>query len=272
MRILLIAALVLCGLYLVVAGAMFAFQRQFQYFPTTRAPSPAEAGFSGATEVALTAADGTQVQLWHAPAPSGAPTVLYFHGNAGEMADRARRWAAYRAAGLGVAYLSYRGYGGSDGTPSEAGLHLDADAGYDWLLAQGVAPDRLAVVGESLGTGVAVRLAADRRVGALLLEAPYTSTADVAAAAYPWLPVRLLMLDQYRSIDRIGDVTAPLFVLHGEEDRTIPFALGRALFDAAPGPKEFHPAPGKGHDALFAPETWALEIAFIARILPHGAP
>ena len=101
---------------------------------------------------------------------------------------------------------------------------------------------------------------------------PYTSTADVAAAAYPWLPVRLLMLDQYRSIDRIGDVTAPLFVLHGEEDRTIPFALGRALFDAAPGPKEFHPSPGKGHDALFAPETWALEIAFIARILPHGAP
>lgn len=272
MRILLIGAGVLCGLYLLAAGAMFVFQRQLQYFPSHKAPSPVEAGFDGADVHALTASDGTQLVLWHAPAPPGAATVLYLQGNGGEMADRPRRWAAYRAAGLGVAYLSYRGYGGSGGTVSEAGLHDDAATAYRWLMEKGVAPDRLAVVGESLGTGVAVRLAADHPVGAVVLEAPYTSTADVAAAVYPWLPVRLLMLDQFRSIDHIARVRAPVFFFHGDQDATIPIRFGQALYAAANEPKEFHIAPGKGHEALYEGPTWALEVAFLARVLPVIAP
>jgi len=269
MRVIVISLGIVAGLYIAAAAAMFTFQRQLQYFPSQRGPSPAEVGFDGATEYALIAGDGTRIVLWFAPAPPGAATILYFQGNGGEIADRRDRWAAYRAAGLGVAFLSYRGYGGSAGSPTEVGLHDDAATVYDWLMAQGVAADRLALVGESLGTGVAVRLAADRPIGALLLEAPYTAIVDIAAETYPWLPVRLLMLDQYRSIDHIARIKAPLFVTHGEADGVIPFRFGKALFDAAPDPKEFLAAPRTGHNDLFGPSTWAAEMAFLAGVLPQ---
>ena len=265
MRLVLTALAAAAGLYLAAVAAMFAFQRQLQYFPTHRAPSPADAGFEDATEHVLTAADGTRILLWHAPAPEGAPTILFFHGNGGEVADRADRWAFYRDAGFGTAFLSWRGYGGSEGRPTEAGLHRDAEAALAFLAAQGLGPGSIALVGESLGTGVAVRLAAGRPFAALVLEAPYTSTAEVAARAYPWLPVRLLMRDQYRSIDVIARIEAPLFVFHGEADRTIPFDLGLALFEAAPAPKEFSPAPGRGHEAIYDPATWQQEAGFIWR-------
>ena len=267
MRLALTAAVLIIGLYLAVVAAMFLFQRQMQYLPTNRAPSPADAGFDGAAEHVLTAEDGTRILLWYAPAPEGAPVILYFQGNAGEIADRADRWAFYRDAGFGTAFLSYRGYGGSEGKPTEAGLHQDAAAAFAWLKAQGIGAGSIALVGESLGSGVAVRLAAgqppEAPVAALVLEAPYTSTADVAARAYPWLPVRLLMLDQFRSLDLIGRINAPLFIFHGDADRTIPFDLGLALFEAAPAPKEFSPAPGRGHEAIYDPSTWVLETGFI---------
>jgi hypothetical protein len=255
--------------YLALCGAMFLFQRDLQYFPTHKAPSPAAAGFQGVTEVALTAADGTPLVMWHSPAPTGAPTVLYLQGNAGEIADRPKRWAFLRDQGFGVAFLSYRGFGGSSGTISEAGLHMDADAAYDWLVAQGVAPDRLAVIGESLGSGVAVRLAADRPVGALMLEAAYSAAADVAAQRYPFLPVRLLMLDQFPSADRIGRVQAPILIQHGERDLVIHFSLGQALYDAAPQPKTFIPRPNRGHELIYERETWDAEADFIRQHIPQ---
>lgn len=269
-----VARLILGGLvagYLAMCAAMFLLQRDLMYFPTRKAPAPAAAGFAGVTEVALRAADGTPLVMWYSPAPPGAPTVLYFHGNAGEIADRPKRWAFLRAQGFGVAFLSYRGYGGSGGTISEGGLHMDADAAYDWLLAQGVPPGRLAVVGESLGSGVAVRLAAERPVGALLLEAPYSSAADIAARRYPFLPVGLLMLDQFPSSERIGRVTAPILIQHGERDLVIPFAFGRALHDAAPEPKTFIARPGRGHELVSEPETWQAEADFIRAVMgPQG--
>lgn len=267
MRVVAIILAVVVGLYLAAVLAMFALQRQFQYFPTQRAPSPAEAGFDDATEYELTAEDGTRIKLWYAAAGDGAPTVLYFQGNGGEIADRADRWMAYRDAGFGTAFVQYRGYGGSEGSPTESGLHQDATAAMQFLKEQGVMPGSIALVGESLGTGVAVQLAADQvkesPVVALVLEAPYTSTADVAARIYPWLPVRWLMLDQYRSIDLIGQINTPLFIFHGDADRTIPFDLGLALFEAAPAPKEFSPAQGRGHDAIYDQATWQQEISFI---------
>lgn len=268
-----VVRLILGGLlagYLLMCGAMFLLQRDLQYFPTHKAPAPAEAGFDGVTEVTLTAADGTPVVMWYSPAPPGAPTILYFQGNAGEIADRPKRWAFFREQGFGVAFLSYRGFGASGGTISEAGLHMDADAAYDWLMTQGVTPDRLAIVGESLGSGVAVRLAADRPVGALMLEAPYTSAAAIASKRYPFLPIRLLMLDQFRSIDRIADVRAAILIQHGERDLVIPFAMGQTLFDAAPDPKTFIPRQ-RGHELVSEPETWQAEADFIhSAISPAG--
>ncbi len=263
------ALLTLFGLYVTGVAALFLFQRELIYDPSQNAPSPGEAGFDGATEHELTAADGTRILLWHSPAEPGAATILYFQGKGGEISDRPNRWAAYRAAGLGVAFLSYRGYGGSAGSPTEAGLHQDADAAYDWLLSQGISAGQIVIVGESLGTGVATRLAADRTTGALILEAPYTSLADVAAGRFPWAPARLLIRDPFPSLDHIGRVEEPLLILHGTADTRVPLTMGQTLLTAAPGPKEIILFPGVGHVDLFGPDLWTAENAYIARQFPR---
>jgi fermentation-respiration switch protein FrsA (DUF1100 family) len=254
-------------LYLAAAGLVFALQRQLQYSPGRIAPAPEAVGLAGVQVVTLPTPDGETLILWYSPARPGKPTVLYFHGNAGEIGDRPKRFGYYQSQGFGVAYLSYRGFGGSTGSISETGLITDAVTAYDWLRAQNIDPGHIALVGESLGTGVAVQLAARHPVGAVALEAPYTATADVAARIYWWLPVRLLMRDQFRSIDHIAAVTAPLLVQHGDRDAVIPFEFGERLFAAATMPwKDFVTLPGLGHDALFAPETWAREAAFFAEV------
>jgi fermentation-respiration switch protein FrsA (DUF1100 family) len=246
---------------------MYVFQRKLQYQPENKGLTPASVGISQASVETLTAADGVKIVLWHAPAKAGMPTILYFHGNAGEMGDRPLRFNYYQARGFGVAYLSYRGYGGSSGSPSEAGFIADATAGYDWLIAKGIEPGRIALLGESLGSGVAVQLAARREVGAVALEAPYTSTVEVAAKIYWWLPVHVLMKDQFNSIDFIAAVVAPLLIIHGEEDSLIPVDYGRRLFAAANQPKELDVIPGFGHDVLFEETTWAREVEFFARVI-----
>jgi fermentation-respiration switch protein FrsA (DUF1100 family) len=142
--------------------------------------------------------------------------------------------------------LCYRGYGGSSGHPTEKGLLLDARAAYDFAAAH-VAPKRIVLFGESLGTGVAVALAAERPAGALILDAPFTSAADIGASAYPYVPVRWLIRDAFRSDERIANVSAPLLVLHGERDRIVPIRFGEKLFALARGPKRMARFPDGGH-------------------------
>lgn len=246
---------------------IYAFQRDLQYFPTRRDPAPEALGLQGVERVALTTPDGVRLILWQALPDRPAPVILFLHGNAGELADRADRLAAYRDRGLGAAFLSWRGYGGSGGRPSEAGLLADAQTAYDHLRGLGIAPGRIVVVGESLGTGPAVMLAARNPVGAVILEAPYSAAVDIARGAYPWLPVGLLMKDQFRTRDHIGAIGAPLLILHGEADRVIPAGHGRRLYDLAVEPKTFRSLGPVGHDALFAPATWQIEAEFIARTI-----
>jgi fermentation-respiration switch protein FrsA (DUF1100 family) len=265
----LLVTAVLIGLfaYAGIMLAMYLLQRGLQYFPANKGLTPALVGLSGVTVNRLETPDGAHIVTWYAPAKPGRPTVLYFHGNAGEIGDRPKRFQYYAERGLGVLYVSYRGYGGSTGQISETGLITDALVSYNWLLAHGVAPRQIALVGESLGTGVAVQLAAQKLVGALALEAPYTSTADIAAAFYWWLPVRMLMKDQFHSVDFIGKVTAPLLVIHGEADTLIPVRYGKALYAAANQPKELAVIPGFGHEVLFEDSTWAREVDFFDRMI-----
>ncbi len=253
--------------YAAVALGMYVFQRKLQYHAENKGLTPESVGIIGASIETLTTADGEKIILWHVPAKASMPTILYLHGNAGEIGDRPLRFNYYQSRGFGVAYLSYRGFGGSSGSPSEAGLIADADAAYDWLIAKGVEPGRIALLGESLGSGVAVQLAAKREVGAVALEAPYTSTVEVAAKIYWWLPVHVLMKDQFKSIDFIAAVVAPLLIIHGEEDSLIPVEFGRRLFAAANQPKELEIVPGFGHDVLFEETTWAREAEFFARVI-----
>jgi uncharacterized protein len=258
-----------CIAYFGICAAMYSFQRQLQYFPTNRSPLPETVGLADVQVITLEpSGGGAVVQMWYAPSQPGKPTILFFHGNAGEVADRAPRMAAYQAAGYGAAFVSYRGYGGSTGSPSEAGFLQDARAAYYWLLAHDVPHQQIVVIGESLGTGVAVQLAANVPVGAVVLEAPYSAAVDIAAGLYPWLPVRLLMQDQFRSIEEIGLVSAPLLVLHGTDDAVIPFASGEALFASANGPKTFITLEGQGHDALFDPAIWQQELEHLNTLFP----
>lgn len=256
-------ALILAALvYVAIVCFMYLQQRSFQYFPAHKGGTPQDLGLSGVTEQRVATSDGETIVLWYSPAQPGKPTVLFFHGNGGEIADRTERFAFLQSQGLGVMFVSYRGYGASTGEISEQGLVTDALTAYDVLRAKGVAPRDIMLLGESLGTGVAVQLAAQRPVGAVALEAPYTATVDIAADIYWWLPVRLLMKDQFRSRDYIAQVKVPLLIQHGDADRVVPVAQGRALFEMANEPKQLVIVPGEGHDAVFDRGVWAREVDF----------
>ncbi|MCX7311783.1 MAG: alpha/beta hydrolase [Hyphomicrobiales bacterium] len=231
----LIAAVAAFGGFVALA---YVGQRSLLFHPDKSRTSPFQAGLPGVEEFVLDLADGEKVIVWYAPQRGDKPLVLYFHGNAGSLRGRADRFRALLGDGYGLVALSYRGYGGSTGSPSEAGLIADAQAAYAFATARAPA-ERIVVFGESLGTGVAVALAATQRIGRLVLEAPFTSAADVGAGAFWFLPVRLLMKDPFRSDLRIGKVTAPLLILHGVRDRVVPFVLGERLFALANEPKRF---------------------------------
>lgn len=237
----------LVALYSLAVLATYFLQRRLIYFPDTQRISPASVNLPEVEERVLETADGARVLVWFGRAKAGYPTLLYFHGNAGSFEFRQERIRRYMARGYGIYMMTYRGYGGSSGSPSERNNVADGKLAYQSLVAEGVSPDDIIVYGESLGSGIAVQLAASERVGGLMLDAPYTSLVDVAEEVYPYLPARLLMTDRYETMDYIGQVTAPLLVMQGENDEVVPIAMGRAVFAAANEPKTLRTFPGAGH-------------------------
>jgi fermentation-respiration switch protein FrsA (DUF1100 family) len=161
--------------------------------------------------------------------------------------------------------VAYRGFWGSTGRPHEAGLHTDARTAYAWLAGR-VPPSRIVLFGESLGSGVAVRLATEIQAAGLILDAPYTTTAAVAADRYPFVPVRWLMRDQYRSIDIVSESKVPLLVLHGSENQDIPIRYGESLYRAATAPKRFVRVEGAGHTTLLTPGGLPTVETFLASL------
>ena len=194
----------------------------------------------------IATADGERIVAWWKPPEPGRATLLYFHGNGGSLLNRRDRARLLTADGRGLLLVSYRGYSGSTGSPTEEGLREDARAAYAWL-AERVEPRRIVLYGESLGSAVAVHLAAERPVGGVILDAPFTSATDVARLHYWYAPVDLLLLDRHRSVEAIGGLKAPLLVLHGDRDGIVPIDLGERLFAAAPEPKRFVRLPGVDH-------------------------
>jgi fermentation-respiration switch protein FrsA (DUF1100 family) len=218
---------------------LFFVQRAFIFpIPQTVRTTPQAAGFPEAEEQLLTTADGERVIVWHVPAKPGHAVVIYFAGNGDFLAGLAGRFRAITSDGTGLVALSYRGYAGSSGRPSEHGLLQDAAAAYAFTSAR-YGADRIVAWGFSIGSGVAVALAADQPVGKLILEAPYTSMVDIAGPLLPIVPVRWLIRDQFRSDQRIGRVSAPLLIMHGARDATIPISFGERLFALAHEPKQF---------------------------------
>ena len=231
-------------------AALFLLQRSVLFpIPQVFRVAPAAAGFAQAEEHVLTTADGEKVIVWHVPAKPGHPVILYFHGDGDFLAGFFGRFREFIADGTGIVALSYRGYAGSSGRPSEQGLLRDAAAAYAFTTAR-YSADKIVVWGFSLGTGVAVALAAEQPVGRLILEAPYTSIADVAASAFPIFPVRLVLKDSFHSDQRIAQVRAPLLFMHGVRDPTIPITFGERLFALANEPKKFVRFEHGGHNDL----------------------
>ena len=256
-----------CGLCLV----LLLTQRSLMYLPDRTRTLPEAAGLPQAMEIVLTPADGEKVLAWHVPPRPNKPVVLYFHGNGGALAHRVDRFRTLIEDGIGLVALSYRGYGGSAGTPSQNGLLQDAAAAYSFA-AEHYPPDRIVAWGESLGSAVAIGLAAEKPVAAMVLEAPFTSAVNIAAEVYPYIPVRLLMWDQFRSEERISRVRAPVLILHGERDRTIPIAHGERLFARANEPKRMVRFREGGHNGLDAHGALRAVQQFLAAVLDRPEP
>jgi fermentation-respiration switch protein FrsA (DUF1100 family) len=236
--------------YLGGLAALFFLQRTFIFpIPETVRTLPEAAGFPQAQEHILTTDDGEKIIVWHVPAKPGHPVILYFHGNGDFLAGFFGRFRDIIAEGTGVVALSYRGYAGSSGRPSEQGLLQDAAAAYAFTTARYRA-DKIVAWGFSLGSGVAVALAAEQPVAKLILEAPYTSIADLAASVFPIFPIRLVIRDPFRSDARIARVKVPILIMHGVRDPTIPISFGERLFALAHEPKQFVRFAQGGHNDL----------------------
>jgi fermentation-respiration switch protein FrsA (DUF1100 family) len=253
--------------YAGIVAALYLGQRRLLYHPDRTRPMLGVLAEFGVREITLATEDGIALTSWYLPPRGSRPVILYCHGNGGHIGYRWERLARFAREGYGVLFLEYRGYGGNPGLPCEPGLYADAAAAFDFLVRQGVPGERIALYGESLGTGVAVQLAARREVGAVVLEAPFTSVAAAAQCHYPFVPCLWLVRDRFASHSLIARVRAPKLFLHGERDRIVPFRFGRALFEMAADPKEGWFVPQAGHGNLVAFGALDAVVAFLKRHL-----
>jgi hypothetical protein len=233
-------------IYVVLVGSVYLFQRKLQYFPTPDpVPLPRGEAFQGLREVALPTGDGHRLRGWYWPGEKPL-TLVYFPGNGGNRGDRLDWARDFHRLGYGLFLLDYRGYGGNPGTPTETGLYIDAQAAVAWLARE---PGRkLAYLGESLGSSVAVEMATRAAPAGLIIQSGFSSAVAVGQHRYPFLPVDLLMKDRFDSMPKIRGLSCPLLSIHGDLDRAVPPSLGRALYEAAPQPKEWLPVPGAAHN------------------------
>ena len=264
------------GIYAVLVGGLFLAQRQLIYCPSQTLASTAEAGIPEMQVLRVTTDDGLGLTFWYRPADKGQPTLVYFHGNGGNLSGRGLKVRSYLNARYGVLLAAYRGYGGK---PSETGLYFDARAQLKFLESQDVAPRDWVLYGASLGSGVAVHMAFEKAgtgdgkpapVGAVVLEAPFTSLGDAAQAHYPYVPARLMIRDRFDSMAKIGRIDAPVFIFQGELDGVISPKKGKRLFQAAREPKQAKWVAGAGHNNLCDHGVADMVIDFVANRMAFG--
>lgn len=263
-RVASILALIIAGFYAIGVGILYSEQRSI-LFAGAGAPCPSWSNIPrGYRQVELRTSDGLKLKALFQPAPPGRTTILFFHGNADSALTGVGLLAPLVADGHGAMLVEFRGYCGNPGTPYEQGLYRDGEAAAGWLRNQGVKPAQQIIVGYSLGTGIAAKIATDAKPAGLVLIAAYASMGQVASEHFPWVPARWLIRDRFPTVDRVRLVDAPILILHGADDSMVypsnAIALSRARPDATLAMVE-----GQGHLIVFSDEAPRMIKAWIER-------
>lgn len=266
-----IALLSLAIGYLLLVAFVYARQGKMLYYPEKEFYALPDRVGLPYEDVSLRTSDGITLHAWHIPAQQSAGTVLFCHGNAGNISHRLDSIRIFHDLGLGVLIFDYRGYGRSEGTPSEEGTYRDAEAAWDFLVSSGrERPERIVLFGRSLGSAVAAELALRKKAGALIIESGFTSVPDLGARFFPHLPVRLISRYRYDTLGKIGKIAIPKLFIHSPRDEMIPFEQGMKLFEAAAEPKAFLRIDGTHNEGfLFSGALYQEGIrSFLLRSLP----
>ena len=225
------------AVYLVITLSLYFFQRNLLY-------EPSENNYSGdrltvpIEKVKIKTQDNIELLSWyHKKNVSDYKTILFLHGNAGSLEDRIYKLNFLGNLDVNFLIIAWRGYSGSSGKPSEFGLYQDAKSALNWLNSKGITDDKIVLYGESLGTSVAIEVGQNRNFAGIILEAPFTSMIDIGKKHYPFFPVKLLLKDKYVSKNKIKNIKSPVLVMHGKEDKIVPFYMGKKIYDLANQPK-----------------------------------
>lgn len=261
--------IVVLGLFM---GALYLMQPALVFLPSRELQTtPADWGLEY-QDLWLTAGDGVRLHGWYLPSPGSRRVLLFFHGNAGNISHRGASIEIFHRLGLAVLILDYRGYGRSEGSPSETGLYRDAVAAWDYLVGdRGIAPGDIVVFGRSLGGAVAAHLAAEVAPGALILESTFSSARDFVRAAYPLLSRLIVLRFAFDTESRLANLRCPVLVLHSPDDEIVPYALGQKVFRAAAPPREFVNLSGD-HNGGFLTSQPRYERALAGFINKHLSP
>jgi fermentation-respiration switch protein FrsA (DUF1100 family) len=251
--------------YLAIVVLMMFLEESMIFLPSSYPDDDWQPGGITFEEVRFEASDGTRLHGWYVPHENPRATILFAHGNAGNLSHRADLLRIlHDRVGASVMIFDYRGYGRSEGKPNEEGVLADARAARRWLAQrEGIAESDIVMMGRSLGAAVAADLAAEDGARGLVLESTFTSLPDVAAHYYPWLPVRLIMRTRLDSKSKIARYKGPLLISHGEADTIIPIDFGRGLFEAANEPKQWLSFPNRDHNDPQPPEYYDVLIEFL---------
>ncbi len=232
--------IIIAGTYIIFAGSLFIFQSHYIYYPVrVLSTDPGSIGLNFES-VSFETADGVKLSGWFIPGENAKGVILFCHGNAGNISHRLESIQIFHRLGLDIFIFDYRGYGQSEGKPTEPGTYQDAEAAWRYLTEERqVNPSKIIVFGRSLGGAVASWLAQRHTPGALILESAFTSLPDIAATVYPYLPVRLLLRSKYNTAEYLGRINCPVLIVHSRNDEIMPFSHGQRLFEMAKEPRKF---------------------------------
>ena len=253
-------------IYFMCTMLLYFFQRSILYRPDTTKPTISKEYQESIRAITIPTKDNLKLLAWYAKAQEDKPTIIYFHGNAGTIKDRVYNLNKFIQKGYGLLLLSYRGYAGNMGNPTEDGLYLDARAGFAYLEKENINLNDIIIFGESLGTGVAVQMALEHPTKMLILQSPYTSMSELAASKYPIFPVKWLLKDKYNSISKLANLQQKIIVFHGKRDIVVPMYFGKGLYDSYKGDKEIFIDSNAGHNNILTPRMSDKIIQEIAKL------